>query len=86
MSIKKINTQDAKDTFADLINIVAHDKERIMLTRRGHDIVALIPAEELQLLQNSQDKLDVKEATDALKETRNGHYHTLEELKADADS
>jgi len=81
MSIKKINTQDAKDNFTDLINTVAHDKERVILTRRGHDIVALIPAEELQLLQNSQDKLDVKEATEALKETREGAAYSLDQLK-----
>ena len=37
----------ARATFADLINRVAYGRERIMVTRRGHEVVAVVPAEDV---------------------------------------
>ncbi len=76
-----MNTADAKENFADLVNHVAHSKERVILTRRGKEIAAIIPLEDLQLLQESQDKHDLKEAIDALKEARSVGTVTIEQLK-----
>lgn len=76
-----MNTVDAKENFADLVNHVAHSKERVILTRRGKEIAAIIPLEDLQLLQESQDKHDLKEAIDALKEARSVGTVTIEQLK-----
>jgi len=78
-----MNTIDAKDKFADLINNVTHSKERIILTRRGKEIAAIIPIEDFALLQESQDKHDLKEAIDAHKEARSTGTVTLEQLKED---
>jgi prevent-host-death family protein len=78
-----INTADAKEQFVDLINRVAHNKERIILTRRGKEIAAIIPVEDLKLLLESQDKQDLREAIDALKEVRNTGALTLPQLKED---
>ena len=64
MSVITINTADAKEQFNDLINHVAHDKERIILTRRGKEIAAIIPFEDLQLILGSQDKQDLHDAID----------------------
>jgi prevent-host-death family protein len=76
----EINTAEAKEQFTDLVNRVALNKERIILTRRGKEIAAIIPAEDLQLLQANQDKQDVREATDALKESRDSGTATLDEV------
>jgi prevent-host-death family protein len=46
MTTTAINTADAKEQFVDLINRVAHNKERIVLTRRGKEIAAIIPVED----------------------------------------
>lgn len=83
MTAIAINTADAKEQFVDLINRVAHNKERIILTRRGKEIAAIIPVEDLQLIQESQDKQDLHEAIDALKEVRNAGAVTLDQLKED---
>lgn len=81
MTTTLMNTLDAKDQFADLINRVIHSKERIILTRRGKEVAAIIPFEDLEILQNSQDKTDLHDAIDALKEVRNLSSMTIEQLK-----
>lgn len=81
MPVTIMNTVEAKEQFADLINRVVHSKERVILTRRGKEIAAIIPLEDLTLLQESQDRHDLREATEALKEARNVGTMTLEQLK-----
>lgn len=81
MTTTFMNTMDAKEQFADLITRVSHHKERVILTRRGKEIAAIIPLEDLQLLEESEDRHDLKEAIDALKEARNEGLITLEQLK-----
>lgn len=83
MTTTSINTADAKEQFVDLINRVAHNKERIVLTRRGKEIAAIIPFDDLKLLLESQDKHDLRDAIDALKEARSDGTVTLEQLKED---
>lgn len=72
---------DVKEKFTEVLNHVAHQKQRVILTRRGQEIAALVPIEDLQFLENTQDKHDVREAMDALKEAKTSGTVTLEELK-----
>lgn len=83
MAVTILNTLEAKEQFPDLINRVTHSKERIILTRRGKEIAAIIPIEDLALLQESQDNQDLREAIEALKEARQVGTITLEKLKED---
>jgi prevent-host-death family protein len=39
-----ISTVEARNKFSNIINRVAFGKERLVLTRRGEELVALIPA------------------------------------------
>lgn len=86
MTTTFINTMDAKEQFADLITRVSHHKERVILTRRGKEIAAIVPLEDLQLIEESEDKHDLREAIDALKEARNTGTITLEQLKEEVGS
>lgn len=81
MAITVLNTVDAKEQFTDLINRVVHSKERVIITRRGQEIAAIIPLEDLILLQETQDRYDLREAIEALKEMRNVGTMTLDQLK-----
>lgn len=83
MTTSFISSIDAKEEFAELINRVAHSKERIIITRRGKEVAAIVPLEDLYLLQASQDKSDLHEAVEALKEARLKGTIALEELKAE---
>ncbi len=79
----EMTTIEAKEKFAELMNHVVHTKERVALTRRGKEIAAIVPIEDLQFLEAIQDKADLNDAIDALKEARHGGSITLEQLKED---
>ena len=83
MTTTSINTADAKEEFSDLVNRVSHQKERVILTRRGKDIAAIIPIEDLLLIEESQSKNDLDEAVEALKEARQQGTITLDDLKVE---
>ena len=57
-----ISTVKARGNFSDLVNRSAYGKERIVLTRRGKGIVAVVPIDDLELLEELEDHLDLEEA------------------------
>ena len=64
----KVTTVDARQQFSDIVNRSAYGKERIILTRRGKDVVAMVPIEDLSLLEDLEDRMDIEAARKALKE------------------
>lgn len=64
MTIEKqkehISTSKARNHFSDVINRAAYGKERIRLTRRGKDIVGIVPVEDMDLLERLEDELDIR--------------------------
>jgi prevent-host-death family protein len=58
----------ARTTFSDLINRVAYGRERIVVTRRGHEVVAVVPVEDVALLELLEDEFDLTDARAALAE------------------
>jgi len=86
MTTTLINTINAKEEFTELVNRVAHNKERIILTRRGKEIAAIVSYEDLLWLEEAQNKHDLQESVDALKEARSEGTTTLEELKDEIGS
>lgn len=81
MTTNSINTADAKEAFAELISRVSHHKERVILTRRGQPIAALIPMEDFNLLEENKAKSDLDEAILSLKEAREHGFISLTDIK-----
>jgi prevent-host-death family protein len=81
MTTSYVNTIDAKEEFSELINRVSHNKERIILTRRGKEIAAIVPLEDFLQLEQKQNKNDLEAAVDALQEARSRGTITLDEFK-----
>lgn len=81
MTTTSINTADAKEEFSELVNRVSHYKERIILIRRGKEVAALVPIEDLHNILESQSKTDLQESVEALKEARAQGTLSLDELK-----
>ena len=61
----------ARATFPDLVSRVAYGGERIVVTRRGQRLVALVPAEDMALLELLESELDLSQARDALADPEN---------------
>lgn len=72
---------DARRDFADLCNRVAYGSERIIIERHGIARVALVPAEDVELLEALEEKLDLKAALQALQEAEEQGTVSAEELK-----
>jgi prevent-host-death family protein len=62
----KLAASQARDAFADTLNRVAYRGERIVLRRRGKDLAAIVPIEDLKLIQKTEDEIDLREAKKAL--------------------
>lgn len=63
-----ISASDARSQMADLLNRSAYGKERIILKKQGKNVAALVPIEDLELLEQIEDRLDLDAACKALKE------------------
>jgi prevent-host-death family protein len=77
----QVNTVDARAQFSEIINRAAFGKERITLTRRGKEIVAVVPIEDMKLLEALEDKIDLEDARAALAEAKKKGTVSWEKIK-----
>jgi len=66
----RMAASDARNEFSDTLNRVSYKGERIVLHRRGKDVAALVPLEDLELLRELEDRVDLEAVRKALKEPR----------------
>lgn len=85
MTTTIINTIEAKEEFSDLLSRVSHQKERIILARRGKEIAAIIPIEDLHRLQSTEQQSDLSEAIEALQEVRTKGTIPFDTLNTELD-
>jgi prevent-host-death family protein len=77
----QVNTVNALAQFSEIINRAAFGKERVTLTRRGKEIVAVVPIEDVKLLEALDDKIDLEEARTALVEAKKKGTISWEKVK-----
>jgi len=65
-----VTTASARKNFSDLINRVAYGKDRIVLTRRNKPLAAVVPIEDIALIEEIEDREDLKAARAALRDIR----------------
>ncbi len=51
----KMTTVEARENFSDLINKAAYGNERVILTRRGKALAAVIPLNDLESLKSENE-------------------------------
>lgn len=71
-----------RQQFAGALNRVAFRRDRILLERHGKLVAAMVPVEDLELLEELEDRLDLEEARAALVEARSKGTRPWEKLKA----
>ncbi len=81
MTTSQINTAEAKEQFTELVNRVANNQERIILTRRGREIAAIVSIDDLKHLLAVQNQRDLEEAISALQEARTHGMLTLDDIR-----
>jgi prevent-host-death family protein len=65
-----IGIAEIRNNMADALNRVAYQGERIVLERRGKGVAAIVPMDDLALLEAIEDRDDVKAARKALAEMK----------------
>ena len=76
-----VNTTEARENFAEVINRVAYAKDRVRITRRGKQVAAMVPIEDLELIERLEDEIDTREAKKALADAHKHGTIPWEEAK-----
>ena len=74
---------EARGEFSDLVNRAAYKHERVLLTRHGKAIAAIVPADDLELLEALEDRDDLEAARAALADPENAELIPWEQVKAE---
>jgi prevent-host-death family protein len=82
--MSKIAVIDARKDLAEVLNRAAYGKERVVLTRRGKDVAAIVPMDDLNILEAIEDHMDVTESEKIMARVRARSEQTLslDEVKA----
>jgi prevent-host-death family protein len=80
-AVTAVSVADARSDLADLLNRVAYGKERLVITRHGRELAALVPVEDLQLVNRLRRFVARKDVARALAELDAGKAPTWEQLR-----
>lgn len=56
----RLTATEARQTFSETLNKVRYNKERVVLQRKGKSFAAVVPIEDLELLEALEDSQDAK--------------------------
>lgn len=79
--VPAVSVADARSDLADLLNRVAYGKERLVITRHGRELAALVPIEDLQLTARLRKFVARKDVARALAALDEGKTSTWEQLR-----
>jgi prevent-host-death family protein len=67
-----VTIERARVELSHVVSRVQYAGERVVITRRGKPAAAIVPLEDLELLQRIEDELDAEAVREALAEARAG--------------
>jgi prevent-host-death family protein len=77
----EITTVEAREQFAEVVNRAAYGKERLILTRRGKALAAIVPIDDLELIRAIEDQIDREAIEEALRDVAEHGTIPLDEVK-----
>ena len=80
---KPVTAAEARENFSDVLNRAAYGRERIVVTRRGKPVAAIVPPEDLALLEEIEEREDRAAARDARKEIEREGTIAWSDLKSE---
>lgn len=83
--MKKVTTAEARKHMSDLLNRAAYGKERFVVTRHGKELVAIVPLEEVTLLDRLRSLLSKKDLEAALAAMNESGTRSWDEVRRDLD-
>jgi prevent-host-death family protein len=83
--MKQITTAQARKHMAELLNRAAYGGERFVVTRHGKGMVAIVPLEDVTLLDRLRALLAKKDFEAALAEMEDAGTRSWDEVRRDLD-
>jgi prevent-host-death family protein len=65
-AVTKISVSDAREHLSEVVDRTRYTPERVVLTKRGKDVVTIVSIEDLKLLQAIEDQIDMEMARKAI--------------------
>ena len=81
VTMASIPFSEARAHLTDIVNEVAYGGERMILTRKGKQLVAIIPLEDLKALEALENKIDLEDAKKALSDVKKHGTVSWEDIK-----
>ena len=82
-AVSAVTVADARSGLAELLNRVAYGKERLVITRHGREIAAIVPVEDLQLANRLRRFVARKDVARALADLDAGKSAAWEKLRGE---
>jgi prevent-host-death family protein len=83
--MKEVTTAEARKHMSELLNRAAYGKERFVVTRHGKELVAIVPLEEVTLLDRLRALLSKKDFEAAFAEMEDAGTQSWDEVRRDLD-
>ena len=80
-AVTAVTVADARSDLAELLSRVAYGKERLVITRHGRELAALVPIEDLQLANRLRRFVARKDVARALAELDAGKAPSWDQLR-----
>jgi prevent-host-death family protein len=82
----RVSVSEAREEFADLVNRAAYGHERVLMCRRGRAVAAIVPIEDVELLERLEDEKDLADALAALTDPDNATPIPWESMDSELES
>ena len=76
---KRLTTSEARAQFSEIVSKAEFGGERTILHRRKKPVAAVVPIEDLALIERYEDELDLRAAKKALKDPRRIPWEKIKE-------
>ena len=83
--MKQITTAEARKRLSELLNRAAYGKERFVLTRHGKELVAIVPLEDVTLLDRLKTLLERRDFESAMAEIDEAGTVAWDDVRRDLD-
>lgn len=80
-TVTAVTVADARSDLAELLNRVAYGKERLVITRHGREVAAIVPVEDLKLVDRLRRFVSRRDVSHALKQLDEGKSSSWDQLR-----
>jgi prevent-host-death family protein len=82
-AVTAVSVADARNDLAELLNRVAYGKERLVITRHGRELAAIVPVDDLKLTTRLRRFVARKDVARALAELDAGNASSWQQLRSE---